>query len=56
MNSEARLKLIEDRCAQYGCDGDTLWLIYRLGREAARCRGLQAQIRGLRDQVAKWLT
>jgi hypothetical protein len=48
------IKALQDE--QGNPDGDKGWLIYRLGMEAVRCRGLQAKIRGLRDQVARWLT
>jgi len=52
-----RLELIKARHDEQGNpDGDKGWLIYRLEMEAALCRGLQAKIRGLRDQVARWLT
>jgi hypothetical protein len=52
-----RLELIKALQDEQGNpDGDKGWLICRLEMEAVRCRGLQAQIRGLRDQVTKWLT
>lgn len=51
-----RLELIKALQDEQGNpDGDKCWLVYSLEMEVARCRGLQAKIQGLRDQIAKWL-